>query len=131
MATKASDQLYPFSTQNGEFIPLEIIRPTGIISKSFTISGVSTIAFPATMQLAGFYSEEGCIIDFSNTLSAPLADGTLYSNALIVPPQMLVSSVILSPTAKVIGLKIPGVLLVQGIYKWAALALSRQLTTGN
>lgn len=128
MATQSADhpQLYPFSTADSESIPLEIIRPTGVITVKFTSGGEVPISFGDTMQLAAFYSPEGCFLQFGDTLIAPVLSGAHYEDTLFVPPGVIITSVIVKKSARAISYIGGGSLIVQGIYKWASLALPIQ-----
>lgn len=126
MTYPAEEQLYPFSAQNAQAIPLDIIRPTGIISKSFAAAAV-TLTLPADMKVAAFYSTAGCFVSFGPTAVSAIADGVHYPETLFVPPYVSIVASVRFTTAKVIPMSAAGTLTVQGIYPWASVALPREL----
>lgn len=133
MATSnpVNDQLYPFSTEDGKTIPLDIIRPVGLLACSFAGSGAaSVVIIPAAWSMASFYSKGGCIIQFgATTLPSGLSNNTEYLNTLLVPPGCLVVSTLLPGEGRVFSLDgTAGQVFIQRIQKWAGIALRRQVT---
>jgi hypothetical protein len=125
------DQLYPFSTEDNKSIPLDIIRPLGLIRTALASAVLSTIVIPATWKLASFFCPAGCYIQFFNeTLPSPLIDGTEYVDTLFVPPSCVVTSTVIAGNAKILMLGTgTSYLAAQNIQKWAGLSLNRKLTT--
>lgn len=130
MATNpATAQLYPLSTRDGESIPLEVMGPAGLIVRSITLSGVVDFTLPASFVIGSLYSEVGCILQFAQTIPNPPVNGTEYSDAVFVPPQTLITSTLTPGPCRLISLGVSaGTLYIQNVQKWAALALSQQLT---
>lgn len=129
MATNPiKDQLYPFSTEDSKAIPLDIIRPLGVLVKSFLGAGVASVTIPAGWKTASFYSPTGCFIQFAAAvLPGPLLENVSYDSTLFVPPNCVVTSTVIEGVATIAALNsVGGYLVVQGIQKWAGLALARQ-----
>lgn len=121
------DEIYPYSTQSGEPIPLDIIKPLAVLPYTFS-TAFSSLVIPATYALATILSDQDAIIDFSNSLSG-FVSGTSYSNVLYLPAGVIVVASIPPGTVKVKGLTTGGSFVMQAIQKWSALALPRQLGT--
>ena len=124
--------LYPLSTINGTPIPLDILRPTGVLRKSFLFSGATTAeALPSTAGVIMLRSTKDCFIKFANssatkpTSATPsvVVTDTLYlqkNEVQVVAPSLLYYSVI--------GDTEDGVLTIQFIETWSAVALPMQVT---
>lgn len=129
MATSASNQLYPFSTEDNKAIPLDVIRPLSLIKKSVLSGSLANVTIPADWAVASFYSPSGCIIQFVDaTLPTSPVDGTAYANCLLVPPNCVVTATVLPGAAKALGLGSASYVIIQQVQKWAGLALQRQLS---
>lgn len=128
MATNpAVKELYPLSTLKGDSIPLEVAGAEFLIKKALTAGIPASITLPASCKICSFYAPNGCYIDFSNTISAPLVDGTLYNNLAFILPD----SVVILATDSVTAIKALSeantTLIIQGIRKWAGIGLESQL----
>lgn len=127
-----NNQLYPFSTEDGKTIPLDIIRPVGLMQVNVPVAGFAASAIiPADWALASFYSKEGCIVQLGTaTLNGALTPGMVYPDALVVPPRCLVVSTLLPGECRIISLEgDTGTVFIQRIQKWAGIALRRQVTS--
>jgi len=135
MATNpAVQELYPFSTSDGQSIPLDVISPIGLIKKNFTGVGVSTLVVADSFKIASFYSFEGCILQMAgSSLANPPVDGSDNADTLLILPDTTVVSAIVAGTWNIVPYVsgVAGVLWVQKIRKWAGLALERQLINKN
>jgi hypothetical protein len=120
-----SKQVYPFATQDGKAIPLDIINPKGVIPVAFT-QVVKAFVIPDGYEVGALYSTEDSLVRFGNTIPNALVDGTLYDNAVIVPSKAMVTSGITPGNVYVKGLSASGVLYIQLIEKWAGLGLQMQ-----
>lgn len=62
---------YPLSTINGVPIPLDVIRPSGVIRKAFLASGATTAeALPAGTEVIAVRTTQDCFIKFANEAAA-------------------------------------------------------------
>lgn len=120
-----ADEIYPYSTQNGIPIPLEIIKPLGVVTGAFT-SGFSALTLPASCALCSILASEDMIIDFTNSMTTVVA-GTFYTNVLYAPKGIIVIASIPTGTVKIKGLTLGGSFVIQALQKWSALSLPRQL----
>lgn len=119
----SSKQRYPLSTLNGQYIPLDVIRPSGLIKVSYlTASASAAAALPASTELLLVRSTTDCFIKFANSAatkptSIVVAD-TLYlrrGEIQVVSPMALFYSVI-GDTAN-------GDLFIQILETWQSLSL--------
>lgn len=123
-------QMYPFSTEKGDSIPLDIILPLGALVATVVSNTTLPIVIPADYKLVSVYSEVPVAIDFSSTLGYPVTG--LLDSALLVPAKHVVTAQIPSVgNARVIPLVAGsgGLFFMQNIQKWAGLGLNRQLNT--
>ena len=125
MATNL-EEIYPFATQDGKAIPLDILKPSYLLLCAYTESAVATYTLPEDAQVAMFISAKDCLVSFENDLTSIATDGTAYAKTLVIPGNTIVSSACSSLTMKVKGIAESGTLYVQLIEKWAGLALDRQ-----
>ena len=123
MAT--GDELYPFSTQNGQYVPLDIVKPRALQYFTFT-STFATVVLSSSLNLSMVWASEDCVIDLANTANA-LTSGTERADWLFIPKGSIVAAVLPTGTVRVRGLVNGGSLMVQGIHKWNTLALPRQV----
>ena len=117
-------EIYPFSTQDGKAIPLDILKPSHLFHISFTTTS-SSITLPEGAQVAMFMATVGAIVSFGAAVS--FAGGSWnQANSLYVPKDIIVSSTVKDSTIHVRGVEGSGSLWVQIIEKWAGLALTKQ-----
>jgi hypothetical protein len=121
-----ADEIYPYSTQSGDPIPLDIIKPLAVLPFTFS-TAFTALTIPATYVLSSILSDQDVIIDFSNSL-AGFVSGTSYNNVLFLPAGVITVASIPTGTVKVKGLTAGGSLVIQALQKWSALALPRQLS---
>lgn len=128
--TSIEKQLYPFTTEDSIAIPLDIIRPLSLIKKSFLAAGTSVLTIPVGWSVASFFSPTGCIIQFAAAaIPNPPVDGIAYADALLVPPNCIVTSTVLEGVATVVSLAgVTGYVVAQHIQKWSGLVLKRQVS---
>jgi len=119
----SSKQRYPLSTLNGQYIPLDVIRPSGLIKASYlSASATAAAALPAGAELLLVRSTTDCFIKFANSsatkpTSTVIAD-TLYlrrGEIQVISPMNLFYSVI--------GDTVNGDLFIQILETWMTLSL--------
>ena len=118
--------IYPFATQDGKAIPLDILKPSGLILHAYTEGSASTLIIPEQYQVGMFLATTSCLVCFGEELVKPFVDSIIYENTLLVPSGNVVSSAIRHPSLSIIGLNEGGQLYIQLIDRWAGLALDRQ-----
>jgi hypothetical protein len=119
--------LYPFATQDGKAIPLDIIRPAGLIIQEFTSNSNTALNSTEELDVAVFMASKPCTVSFDTEIPYPAVNGTFYPGALIVPAGVIVTVKCPSSSLFVRGLSEGGTLYIQAIERWAGLALSVQL----
>lgn len=125
MSANTPSELYPFATQDGKAIPLDILKPQGLLILPFTTDAVASISLPAGSTVAMLIASEACLVSFDHSL-ATVPTNEFLSEVLLVPYNNVVSCSIPSLDIKIRGVDNPGTLYVQLIEKWAGLALDRQ-----
>lgn len=126
MAT--APELYPFSTQDGKSIPLEIVSPNGMIVQALTTSW-STVVLTELYNLSVIFSSVDLFLDETNTASGTPTSGTSYAGWIFIPANTAVTLTLPTASIKVRAVAGSGNLYINGIQKWAALALPRQYNT--
>lgn len=128
-----SDQAgrYPLSTGDSQAIPLDIIRPEGLIMIQFSKDHPSTaVTLPAGYDCYSLHSDVQCMIQFaaSNASAAVPADRVFVADALCVPAHtvLIMSPPIGKRSISVISTKNPGTLIIQAIQTWSGLSLKNQ-----
>ena len=125
------DFRYPLSTAEGTAIPLDVIRPYGIIKIPFTSgSGSSSITIPSDVEVLNVYSDVDCLIQFatSNASASALVDNTFKSDAMYVSADVftIISPPVDKKAFSIRGISASGNCVVQYLRKWTALALQPQ-----
>jgi hypothetical protein len=118
-------EIYPFSTQDGKAIPLDIIKPAFLIKKSFSTTS-SSFTIAEGMRVATVMATAGCLLRFEEDIPV-LVDGIAYASTALIPPNTIVTIALKSGLAYVQSLTSEaGTLYIQVIEKWAGLALDNQ-----
>lgn len=123
----AGQNRYPFSTANGDSIPLDIVRPLTMLTRNFTnTEGTPVIEFPATSDVFSMLATANCILVFGKEAELPV-DGTIIPNAIFVPKDRMITFQALDKKFSVIGLTQSGTVYFTALTKWSGLALDMQL----
>jgi len=116
-------ETYPLSTENGDQIKLEVVKPLTLTAIPFLTASATTqdTVTLAPEKLYVFYTTQDCIVDFITTATKTPSGNTallLLSNerGYIMPPDNLIGM-------SVIGLSSDGTLYVQEIIRWAGLTI--------
>ena len=126
MTISTPQEVYPFASQDGMAIPLDIIKPSCLVIKSFSPSS-SSFTIPENYKVCTLIASTACLLRFGEDFPTPLVDATLYENTLLVPQDTVVTASLLPETIYVRSLgEDIGTLYIQLIEKWAGLALDRQ-----
>lgn len=123
--------LYPYSTQQGDAIPLEVVKPLSMTAFSFAINTAADITIPTGYNTCWLYATEDCVLRFSATnLPNSLVDGTEYSSTIFIPAQTPISVLVTPGECSLLGLGVAGKLYINNIVQWAALNQPLQTTLG-
>lgn len=120
-------EVYPFSTQDGKAIPLDILKPKGLM---FCIADPlipKTLDLGAEAQVALITATGTAIASFSDSLSA-LVPEFMYEDGLLIPKDTFVATLLLGRYLNVRAMSESCTVYVQLIEKWAGLALPLQFT---
>jgi len=120
-------EIYPLSTQDGKSIPLDIISPEGMVYQALTTSW-STIALTSLYNTAVIFSTTAALLDITNTAAGTPASGSLNTGMLYIPAETVVTLILPTASIKVRAVTGTGDLYINGIRRWAALALPRQFS---
>ena len=118
--------VYPFSTQDGKAIPLDILKPAWLFLHGFSPDASTSLTLSDANLIGVFISSESVIISFDAALDSPLVAGMSLPKALYVPKGVIVTSVIPSQQLHARAVDTAGTLYIQLIEKWAGLALAKQ-----
>lgn len=129
MATAASNQLYPFSNEKGEAIPLDIVRPLGAVVVSVAANAATSFSIPTNYTEVSISSTIDVLIDFDDTATYPAVGP--YNSALILRKDVIYTQQLPDVGAvKIIPINTAesGKVFINAIQKWAGIGLNRQLT---
>jgi hypothetical protein len=127
----AATDLYPLSSQRGEAIPLEMVRPASLTMFSFLAGAAGDITIPVGYKTCWLYATQDCILKLSATdLPAALISGTEYSRALFIPANTPLAVLLEAGEASLLGLAAAGNLYINSITQWAALSQALQSELG-
>lgn len=127
MATSRPAELYPLSTQDGTPIPLDIIKPLGLIVQSFT--GVTaSFLLPSDYPVVIITTDKACFLGF-DVDPFDIEDGAFIGGILYIPenstmtvaiPEDVYSINVLAATNEA------GSVVVQMVQQWASISLQTQ-----
>lgn len=124
---------YPLSTPDGQAIPLDVVRPYGLVFKTFLSSGpTAALTIPAAIEVFSILASEDCLIKFaaSAASAAVPADGVMAADTGIASKDILT---VLSPpvdkkSISLIGLSANGTATLSYYENWSGLSLQSQIT---
>ena len=127
MATNTPEGVYPFSTQEGTAIPLDVIEGIGVLPVAFTAGASVAFTIPEGEVVGAITASEACVIAFGLSIGT-ITDNTLIDDALFIPRDATMTCALTPGLAYVRGFNTSGTIIVQFIRKWAAINLNRQYT---
>lgn len=116
---------YPFSTQDGQAVPLEIVKPVSLIFWNIINGSDKTITIPAGYGSVYVFSSIACIFRNIDMAFATFVEATEYTKSIFVPANTVVSMQVESGTGHIFGLG-TGRLYMSSIEQWASLSQSLQ-----
>lgn len=121
--------LYPFATQDGKHIPLDIIKPKGLILVNLNNIAISTIAIPEDATICTLFTTHLAIGQQGVAMPGLINPEVFYEGMFYLPP---VTTIVLSLAPGDLHLRtidnVAATVYIQFITKWAGLALARQYT---
>lgn len=119
--------VYPFATQDGKPIPLDIIKSAGFLWQSFIAGVGSRFDIPPDKTVGVLIATTACLVTFGTDLSDFMSN-KVYNDTILIPADSPVTVSLIPGKAYVRSLTSPGTLYIQLIEKWAGLALDKQFT---
>lgn len=123
----AVDQLYPFSTEDGTPIPLDIVQPQRCTVVDIATGAHSAFVLSDSQRLAYVVATVDCFLDFTGIASYPFSAS---DSALFLPANTVLTihvPGVISPRVIPLPASVSGKLMITGIRKWAGIGLARQL----
>lgn len=113
---------YPFSTQDGKAIPLDILKTRGLLISTFDAVSDSLITIPEGSEIAVLFSSTDCLFSIGSALGSLPADNSLKEKTFYIPASHAVTIVLEQGSSYVRGMG-TGVLYVQLIERWVGMGL--------
>ncbi len=126
MATAAQNQLYPLATQDGKFIPFDVVQARALMIIDLD-EDFQPIVLDEMYNLSVIFSEAIAILDFTNGVVTVPLTGVSYPDWQFVPSGFAVLSVLPTATIRIRNITGAGKMFIQGVQKWSTLALPRQI----
>lgn len=127
MATGIPKEVYPLSTQDGDAIPLDVIRPLGVLVQAFVAGTGETIALPTGYPVVVIHADKACFIGFDAD-PADLVDGAFLADILYIPEASTITVSVPEGTTNIsiMGQAEAGVAVIQMVQQWASISLQTQ-----
>lgn len=120
-------QLYPLSTQDGKDIPNEVIKATFFAQLAVSTGSWIPFEIPSEEDILWFYSTSDALVSWASPLpSIPIVDGVAHPATLFIPAYTAIVVAPIALSMSLLSLGEAATIQVQGIQRWAALALPRQ-----
>jgi hypothetical protein len=119
-------EIYPFTTNDGKAIPLDIVKPIGVTKYALLTDALTDVNTLEENTVVVLYSTVDCLISFTGTLAIlPVVNGTTYTDSIFVPAGTLMTVEPIFGSGKAVALDAAGSLYVQQVEKWAGLSQPR------
>lgn len=119
--------LYPFSTADGKVIPLDILRPLGVLKKDFDFTtGTSLESVGVTVPIMLLRSSKNCYVRFGTVAVLPTSGGGVVAETVYVPRGEIIVCAPKDPNYSVLGETEVGTLFIQLMEQWAGLGNEAQ-----
>lgn len=122
--TATPSDIYPFATQDGKAIPLDILKPSYLFHVALTAES-TPISLPEGAVVAMFLADQAALVSFGEPVSA-VTSAWSQEHCLYIPKDGIVSSALISTSVHVKAVGTLGSLWIQIIEQWAGLALAKQ-----
>lgn len=126
------DGLYPFGTNNGEAIPLDVVCPRGILLIEFE-DGISSDSFliPEDIYALTVMANQPCSVQFAeaDAVASRVTSGSFKEDALFVVPDihMVVAPPAFKRSIAVVGEDASGTVVFQFLRKWSGMMSRAQI----
>jgi hypothetical protein len=120
--------VYPFATQDGKPIPLDILGAKGVLIQDFVVGATAPMTIPDSKEVGIAYANEDCFLILDDGVEPVVAitgitNNTLQENAFFIPANHAVAIRLVAGEARVIALDSAGRLVIQFIERWSGLDL--------
>lgn len=112
--------LYPLSTVDGKYVPLDVIKPMGLTQVNFNHGQYHTVTITNENSLLVLRASADCYLKFGSSVDQP-GDNTYVAGLFYLECGEVMTVAPSSTSLSVIGATNAGTLIVQEIYTWAAL----------
>lgn len=129
----AATDLYPFSSDKGVPIPMEIVRPKNLVMFPFIAGTEGAILIPVGYNICWVFATTPCILrcnNNNNVLPAALVGGTSYADTMFIPASIPTLVQLTEGFGRLLGLEEDGKLYINNVQQWAGIALSKQSSFG-
>lgn len=119
---------YPLSTPDGTAIPLDLIKPMGILRLPFITASYNAQTIAATYQdkLFTAYATEDCYLSFAASPAA-VVDDVVTTDTLFVPAGVMLAFTTNSLYLAAQGVSVNGIVHIEIVDVWAGLLLETQV----
>jgi hypothetical protein len=114
-------QNYPFVTQDGEVIPLDILKPKTCYLQDISVGVTDNISIAESTGVAIIYSSVDCLVSFGADITS-IAYNTPYTDSLFVPKKHMITITVEDGNVYMRPLTENGFVSIQFIERWAGLA---------
>lgn len=121
-------QNYPFVTQDGDVIPLDIIKPTSVYLQQLTVGVSTNISITTSTGVAFVYASAACLLSANGDISG-IDYNSVYDGTLFVPKKHVMSVTIEDGNIFLLPLEEAGYISIQFIERWAGLELDTNFIT--
>lgn len=123
--------VYPFSTQDGKSIPVDITAPVALTTSNFLAGTSEALTIPAGYEVAWLYATQDCVLKIGGAaIPGTLVEGVSYEKAMFIPSFTILTALLAPGSASITGVGGAGTLYINAMEQWAALAHQRQLAIG-
>lgn len=130
MATTSPLQLYPLSSQSGQSIPLDAIKPILTWVEDLVNNAVTILPETAADTIWVLYCTQPALVSLSaNTLTAPAGDGDEFTECVFIPAHTQMTLVSKGGIGKAVSMGTgsgAGRLFATQVERWSGLGTLKQ-----
>lgn len=125
----AASELYPLSTQDGQAIPFDIVKPSSLVFWTLVADTQKNATIPAGFVTGFFFCTTDCVFRNADVTLVGMAEATEYADAIFIPSNTVVSVTLTPGASKIMPLG-NGTLYLSKVQQWAALVQTIQSQLG-
>lgn len=125
----ATSKRYPLSTPEGNSIPLEVVKPLGLLRIPFTSAAYASVILASTFQDKIFIasSDVDCYVSIEQT-PENVVDSVVSNDIIYIPAGTMIAFISNTLYLSARGVSASGTVHIQIIDTWAGLALETQIS---